>query len=102
MLIRLFCFLFAAMSSLMVSAVEVNYDFSSLPNGSKLCNDARIVEMSDGNKALYTGSRNGYLDLGKDFGNTIVPQLSGDFTISIDLIVDPEDNLLSQNGNFEW
>lgn len=102
MLIRLFCFLFAAMSSLMVSAVEVNYDFSSLPNGAKLCNDARIVEMSDGNKALYTGSRNGYLDLGKDFGNTIVPQLSGDFTISIDLIVDPEDNLLSQNGNFVW
>ena len=86
----------------MVSAVEVNYDFNSLPNGAKLCNDARIVEMSDGNKALYTGSRNGYLDLGKDFGNTIVPQLSGDFTISIDLIVDPEDNLLSQNGNFVW
>ena len=52
MLIRLFCFLFAAMSSLMVSAVEVNYDFNSLPNGAKLCNDARIVEMSDGNKAL--------------------------------------------------
>lgn len=65
-------------------------------------NGARVVAMSDGNHALYTGLSDGYADLGAAVGSAVVGKLDGDFSVSVDVMVQAEDNALGQNGNFVW
>lgn len=49
--------------------------------------DASIVTMDDGNHALYIGnnSQSGYMDLGVDVAKNVLAQLTGDYTVSIDM-----------------
>lgn len=56
---------------------------------------ATIVATDDGNGALYTGSDDGWADLGSAVGTDIVATLSGDYTISIDLCVEGDNSLSS-------
>lgn len=89
--------------------VAVSYSFEKQQNAddsgvyaATLQGDARIVTMTDGNHALFTGVDNGYLHLGKAIGNDVVGKLDGDFTIAVDVMVRSEDNSLDQDGNFVW
>lgn len=59
--------------------------------------DAVISQMTDGNKVFCSGS-NGYLDLSSAMARTVGGQLTGDYTISIDLLVRDEADL----ANFCW
>ena len=61
-----------------------------------LIGNAKIVPMTDGNYALYTGA--GYLDLSVLMGKTIAAQLTGNYSISIDLCFGTVNSLSS----FSW
>ena len=91
------------------AGIHVSYTFESNAVGdnsgtyaAQLQNGAKIIKMKDGNHVLYTGLNDGYLDLGSAIGNEVASQLSADLTISVDLLVDEDDNSLSQDGNFVW
>ncbi|MCD8318805.1 MAG: carbohydrate binding domain-containing protein [Paraprevotella sp.] len=53
----------------------------------KLHGDASIVTMNDGNKALYTGSKQGqgFFDFGADMARASLSGLTGDYTLSVDI-----------------
>lgn len=63
-------------------------------------NGAAIVRMSDGNHTLQLGSDNGYLDLGSAFGGSVLGRLGSHYTITCNVLVSAESNLLQQDGNF--
>ena len=54
---------------------------------------ASIVEMTDGNKVLFTGPSLGYADLGSASGKAIMARLTGDYSIHIDLCVRADNSL---------
>lgn len=58
--------------------------------------NAVIVQMTDGNFALHTGA--GYMDLTAAMGRTISTQLTGNYSISIDICVGTTNSLSS----FAW
>lgn len=60
-----------------------------------LQNNAQIVTTSDGNHVLSTGATKGYLDMGVTAGKTILSQLSGNYTISVDFLVSTDNSLAS-------
>lgn len=57
--------------------------------------DAVITTMDDGNKALYlrAGSQAGYMDLGADMARKIMGELTGDYSISVDMLFPGVGNL---------
>lgn len=61
----------------------------------RLVGNARIVEMTDGNKVLHT--HEGYMDLGIR-GRQVAEYFKGDYTLSIDLLVRPENGL----DQYKW
>ncbi len=54
---------------------------------------AAIVEMTDDNKALFTGPSLGYADLGAASGKAIMARLTGNYSIHIDLCVRADNSL---------
>ena len=52
-----------------------------------LLGDAAVVEMNDGNKALYTGTGQGSFNLGTDMARQVLAGLDGDYTVSVDLVL---------------
>lgn len=60
-------------------------------------NDASIVNICN-NHVLYTGSRNGFMDMGEKMGKSVFTDIE-DFTISLD-IYSESDNNLNNLGNF--
>lgn len=62
-----------------------------------LSGEAQIVTFEDGNKAAYTGSAdgNGYLDLGSSVLPETFSQISGDYSISVDVAINKVGNLSS-------
>lgn len=50
--------------------------------------DAVITTMDDGNKALYlnSGSQESYMDLGADMARRMLEKLTGDYSVSIDML----------------
>lgn len=60
-------------------------------------NNASIINICD-NHVLYTGANNGYMDLGKETGKSVFADIK-DFTISIDVFSEPDNNL-NNLGNF--
>lgn len=60
-------------------------------------NGACIMEVA-GNKMLFTGSANGYMDLGKETGKKVFGTLN-DFTLSTNIYSEPDNNL-DNLGNF--
>lgn len=61
---------------------------------------AAVVAMQDGNKAVYTGAcgQDGYVDLGTQMANEVFAQLTGDYTISVDLAL----RSVGQLDNYCW
>lgn len=51
--------------------------------------------MADNNYAVFTGSGNGYIDLGAAFGQDIMTQLAANYTISLDLCITTPNSLSS-------
>lgn len=58
-----------------------------------LVGNAAIVEMTDGNHALYTGA--GYMDLTAAMAKTVLAGLTANYTISVDFCVRPTNSLSS-------
>ncbi|HLP04660.1 MAG TPA: family 43 glycosylhydrolase [Paludibacter sp.] len=90
--------LFAQFPSIAVSYTFENQkpaDDNNTYAGS-LSGSAKIVQMVDGNHALYTGS--GYLDLGSAAGKAIAAGLTGNYSVSVDVCL-ANSNTLS---NFCW
>ena len=81
----------------------VNYSFDrdgddtdtyvATPQGS-----ASFVTLDDGNRVLFTGNDKGYLDLGTTMAKSVLGQLSGDYTISLDINVGINNSL----GSYCW
>ena len=82
----------------------MKYSFETLLNTSDTINgkaykftnvkDGKRVTMTDGNTVYYTGEQ-GYASLGKDMPKDIFAQLTGDYTISIDMLLADVGNLSS-------
>jgi alpha-L-arabinofuranosidase len=74
-------------------------DDGSLYEGT-LQGEASIVPFSDGNHALYTGplTGKGYLDLGTAMPKSVLAKLTGDYSISVDLMSGTANNL----GSYCW
>ena len=51
----------------------------------QLRGDAAVVTMDDGAKALYTGTKGGYADLGADMARSTLAALTGDYTLTVDV-----------------
>ena len=56
---------------------------------------ASFITLDDGNRVLYTGNNQGYLDLGTQMARNVLGQLSGDYTISLDINVGVPNSLNS-------
>ena len=67
--------------------------YAATPKGS-----ASFVTLDDGNRVLSTGNSSGYLDLGTQMAHSVLGQLTGDYTISLDLNVGANNSL----GSFCW
>lgn len=67
--------------------------FTATLNGS-----ASIVTLEDGNHVLFTGDNNGYMDLGTQMARTVLGQLNGNYTISLDVNVGVPNSL----GSYCW
>ena len=81
----------------------VNYSFDSNGDDSgtyaaTLNGSASFVTLGDGNRVLSTGNNQGYLDLGTSMAREVLGQLSGDYTISLDINVDIPNSL----GSYCW
>lgn len=64
--------------------------YAATPYGS-----ASFVTLEDGNRVLSTGNNQGYLDLGTAMARQVLGQLSGDYTISLDINVGLPNSLSS-------
>ena len=58
-----------------------------------LMNDAFIHTTTDQNHILKLGNNNGYLELNRQIGQAILSKLTDDYTISIDINFEEENNL---------
>ena len=56
---------------------------------------ATFVTLDDGNRVLSTGNNRGYLDLGTTMARQVLGQLSGDYSISLDINVGMNNSLSS-------
>lgn len=54
--------------------------------------DALVSEMDDGNRVFFSGA-DGYLDLTNKMAREVCPRLTGDYSVSIDLLVNDADDL---------
>ena len=81
----------------------ISYDFSHYgydDSGTypyNLKGDSKVSEMMDGNRVFFSG-QNGFLDLTTKMARAICTQLTGDYTISVDLMVNDANDL----ANFCW
>lgn len=58
--------------------------------------NASVVEMEDGNKALYIQKdAQGYMDLGAGMARDVLGRLTGDYTVSVDILLPDAGNLAS-------
>ena len=78
----------------------VSYSFNNNGDDSgtysaTLMGSASFVTLDDGNRVLYTGNNAGYLDLGTQMARTVLGQLTGDYTISLDINVGVPNSLNS-------
>lgn len=81
----------------------VNYSFDRDGDDSgtyvaTLKGSASFVTLEDGNRVLFTGNNQGYLDLGTKMARAVLGQLSGDYSISLDINVGVPNSL----GSFCW
>ena len=56
---------------------------------------ASFTTLEDGNRVLFTGNNQGYLDLGQQMAREVFSQLSGDYSISLDINVGTPNSLNS-------
>jgi len=85
----------------------LKYSFETLLNTSDTINgkaykftnvkDGKRVTMTDGNMVYFTAEQ-GYASLGKDMAQNTLAQLTGDYSISIDILLPEVGNL----GNYCW
>ena len=78
--------------------VSYSFDSESDDSGSyaaTLNGSASIVTLEDGNHVLFTGDNNGYMDMGTQMARTVLGQLNGDYTISLDVNVGIPNSLAS-------
>ena len=64
--------------------------YAATPQGS-----ASFVTLDGGNRVLSTGNNQGYLDLGTQMARSVLGQLTGDYTISLDINVGLNNSLNS-------
>ncbi len=55
--------------------------------------NASLVELTDGNHSLFTGSDRGYADLGSSVGEAVLGALTGDYSIHVDVCVGATNSL---------
>ena len=67
--------------------------YAAMPQGS-----ASFVTLEDGNRVLFTGNNQGYLNLGTQMAREVMGQLSGDYSISLDINVGIPNSL----GSYCW
>lgn len=106
---KLILTILCSMPLLVFGNVDVKYSFENASPSDDagmyqgtLVNNAEIVTMKDGNHVLFTGSENGYMDLGRNIGTEIMSKLDGNFSATVDVYEDPNDNNLTKDGNFLW
>ena len=73
--------------NLLVSYSFTNNGDDSGTYNATLNGSASFVTLDDGNRVLYTGNNQGYLDLGTQMAREVLGQLSGDYSISLDINV---------------
>ncbi|MCR4808920.1 MAG: hypothetical protein K5896_03570 [Prevotella sp.] len=83
-----------------ISDLLVSYSFTNNGDDSGTYNatlkgSASFVTLEDGNRVLSTGNNQGYLDLGTQMAHTVLGQLTGDYTISLDINVGVPNSLNS-------
>ena len=81
--------------------VSYSFDRESDDSGSyaaMLKGSASILTLDDGNHVLFTGDNKGYIDLGTQMARTVLGQLNGDYTISLDINVGIPNSL----GSYCW
>ena len=81
----------------------VNYSFDrdgddSGTYAATLKGSASFVTLEDGNRVLFTGNDQGYLDLGTQMAREVLGKLDGDYSISLDINVGTPNSL----GSFCW
>lgn len=67
--------------------------YTATPRGS-----ASFITLNDGNRVLSTGSNQGYLDLGTQMAREVLGQLTGDYSISLDINIGTTNSL----GSYCW
>ena len=82
-------------SNLLVSYSFTNNGDDSGTYSAGLNGSASFVTLEDGNRVLSTGNSQGYLDLGTQMAREVFGQLSGDYTISLDINVGVPNSLNS-------
>ena len=83
-----------------ISDLVVNYSFDrdsddSGTYASTLKGSAEYATLDDGNRVLFTGDNQGYLDLGTQMAREVLGQLNGDYSISLDINVGVPNSLNS-------
>ena len=78
----------------------VSYSFNNNGDDSgtyaaTLYGSASFVTLEDGNRVLSTGNNQGYLDLGQQMARNVLGQLTGDYSISLDINVGVPNSLNS-------
>ena len=86
-----------------ISDLMVSYSFTKDGDDSgsysaALKGSAQFVTLEDGNRVLYTGNNQGYLDLGTTMAREALGRLTGDYTISLDINVGIPNSL----GSYCW
>lgn len=56
---------------------------------------ASFITLDDGNRVLFTGNNQGYLDLGQQMARNVLGQLNSDYTISLDINIGTNNSLNS-------
>ena len=102
------CYVLAASMTMPLQAVEtdnllVSYSFDNNSDDSgtyaaTLKGSASFVTLQDGNRVLSTGNNQGYLDLGTEMAREVMAQLSGNYSISLDINVGIPNSL----GSYCW
>ena len=82
-------------SNLLVSYSFTNNGDDSGSYAATLQGSASFVTLEDGNRVLSTGNNNGYLDLGAQMAREVLGQLTGDYSISLDINVGLPNSLAS-------
>ena len=102
------CCVLAASMTMPLQAAEtdnllVSYSFDNNSDDSgtyaaTLKGSASFVTLQDGNRVLSTGNNQGYLDLGTEMAREVMAQLSGNYSISLDINVGIPNSL----GSYCW